>query len=90
MKFFRAKLDTSHFDFEAFGETKERAKAALVAGMKKHAKEYRMSAAEAKVFLSEYTEEGGDICVYAVELGAAFRDCEPLTTSPGFNKLTRG
>ena len=72
MRFYHATLDTSHFHFDAFGETEGEAQEAMRGGWEAHA-----SAFSATDTFADVTE---DVQIVAVEMGAAYRDGdgEPL------------
>jgi hypothetical protein len=67
----RARLDTRNFTFEGYGVDKGTARAVLVAGLERHAQEYRIPA----VWWSEYRE---DIYLTYISAGVAYRDGEAL------------
>jgi hypothetical protein len=67
----RARLETRNFEFEAFGYSKDQAKAALVAGLAKHAKQHRLPWDWFKLEDVQFSEIG---------TGLAYRDREPLLT----------
>lgn len=41
MKIYKAYYESRNFDFEAFAETEAKARALLLAGLKKHGKQYK-------------------------------------------------
>jgi len=64
---FRATLETRSFHFEAFGSDHDSAWAALVQGLKRHGKQYRIAA-------DWFGEFIGDIEVTELALDVAYRD----------------
>jgi hypothetical protein len=69
---YRARLQTGHFDFEAYGSTEADARAALDQGFAEHARQYRMSV---ETFRSNFAD---DVEIQSIELGHAYRDRELL------------
>jgi hypothetical protein len=69
---YRAQLETRNFDFEAYGETAEKAALTLREGCRKHVTEYRLIQAD---FDEVY---GPEIRVMPIALGQCYRDREPL------------
>ena len=68
----KARLNTTNFCFEAYGSTAEKAKAALIAGLKNHAKQYGIERANWWV---EWEEE---IYMTPIKLNTAYRDSEQI------------
>lgn len=64
-----ARLESENFSFEAYGETEPRAIEALVGGLRRHAREYGISAD---------WFEGYEASVRPVRLGACYRDREDV------------
>lgn len=75
---YRAAVSTSHFEFEAYGATEDDAIQALLIGYRRHHAEYP----EAERSLMRDLVIGGDVHVYLVEEGNAYRDQEPLPMKP--------
>lgn len=67
MKIIRATLETRNFYFEAYAESKEQARAALIDGLKRHASAYKLSKDWFSADEIEYRE---------FELGNAYRETE--------------
>lgn len=63
----RATLDTKNFSFEAYGQNRADACAALIEGLNRHAATYQLSA---DWFCS------GDIEYFEIQIGRAYRDSE--------------
>jgi len=68
----KARLNTTNFCFEAYGSTADKARAALIAGLKTHAKQYRI---ERPDWWVEWEEE---IYITPIQLNAAYRDSEQI------------
>ena len=70
MKIYRAYYDSRHFHFEAYAETKKKAHAILLAGLKEHGKQYNCE--------PDWFMYGDSDCIDVVEyvLGKAYRDCD--------------
>lgn len=69
MTFWQASLDTRNFSFEAFGDTHDSAWGALVQGLKRHGKTYKIE----DTWFGEYLPE---INVREIKLGTAYRGPE--------------
>jgi hypothetical protein len=69
MKFYRASYDSRNFCFEAYAATQAEAHAILLAGLKKHGKQYKC---EPDWFM--FGDADG-IEVVEYEVGKAYRDC---------------
>jgi len=67
----KARMDTEHFTFEAYGDTKFAARRALVGGLLRHAEEYRIP----DIWWSHYRD---DIQFTQITAGVAYRDGEEL------------
>ena len=67
----KARLDTTNFCFEAYGSTIDGAKAALIAGLKNHAKQYGISP-------DWWSESACDIYTTPIQLNSAYRDDEQI------------
>lgn len=74
MTFFRAEISTRHFDFEAYGATAEEARVALHRGLLRHKCAYMPGVAS----ILDAREMADDATVYAIEIGQAYRDREPI------------
>lgn len=72
---FKAGLETRHFSFEAYGETKESAKAAIEAGLLAHAKHYRLAP-------DWWRDDENDITFDELHVGMCMRDGEILSCAP--------
>jgi hypothetical protein len=68
MKIYKAYYDSRNFSFEAFAETKAKAHAILLAGLKEHGKQYNCE--------PDWFMYGDSDCIEVVEyvLGKAYRD----------------
>ncbi len=71
MKITRARLETRHFTFEAFGESEPHAIAALQSGLNRHAEQYRLPAGWWHIMRE-------DVFCTEIELGACYRDNEQM------------
>lgn len=69
MKFYRARYESTNFEFEGFAHTKEQAVATLKRGLKLHTKQYDLEK-------DWYTPD--DINVDAFEFGVPYRDYETI------------
>lgn len=69
----QASLETRHFTFEAYGDSRAKALKALSRGLERHAVEYRIP-------LDWWHEMEEDIMVRDIDLEVAYRDREPLRT----------
>jgi hypothetical protein len=69
---YRARLETEHFQFEAFAERENQALAALKRGFSTHARQYRIADPD---WWRLYED---DIVVECITLGVATRDHEEL------------
>lgn len=65
-----AKYVSRHFEFEAFGETKTGAKAALLLGLKHHRNQYNIP--------NDNWYDDEDIVLREVTLGVGYRDQERI------------
>ncbi len=63
---FRAYLDTGNFEFEAYGEGEDEARAILRAALIRHAKEYGLSA--------DWFGPSDELSVLKINMGCAYRD----------------
>lgn len=68
--FWIASLRTRHFNFEAFGGSREEADRAMGAGIREHCRQYRTPEME---FRELYRPE-----IREVKCGTAYRDREPI------------
>ena len=73
MKIARARLDTSHFSFEAFAPDEESARIMLARTWMAHCNEYGGRAD--RNYLSKYQD---DIMVDVIEMDAGYRDNEKI------------
>lgn len=69
-----ATLDTSHFTFQAVGRDREEAEAAMVAGFRRHCREY--TGAD-RAFMRNAIIDG-EVRFAEIPIGGAARDGEPL------------
>lgn len=67
----KARLDTTNFCFEAYGSTIAGARAALIDGLKTHARQYGIDT-------DWWSECQGDIYTTPIQLNRAYRDDEPI------------
>lgn len=75
MTIFQASLHTRHFDFDAFGESKEAATSALIEGLRLHGVQYNLEIGWWMVgFEGAPTDEIFEYCDF--EVGRAYRDKE--------------
>jgi hypothetical protein len=65
----KAWYDSRNFEFEAYGETPEGAKATLIKGLRKHGKQYNC---EPNWWYAD------DICVLRYDLDTPFRDRDTI------------
>lgn len=70
----RAKLETRHFTFDAYGETEEEALAVLKNAWDDTHRRHYPSAAP-----FDEAVEDGDVCFYPIELFACYRDGEKIS-----------
>ena len=74
MTFFRAELSTRHFDFEAYGATAEEARVELHRGLLRLKCAYMPGVAS----ILDARQMADDATVYAIEIGQAYYDREPI------------
>jgi hypothetical protein len=70
MTIWLASVDTEHFTFEGYGETRSDAMAALGRAFARHAEQYRLASDWARPHEATYRE---------IELGAGYRDRHKIT-----------
>jgi hypothetical protein len=70
---FRAYFDSRHFEFEAYGSTREKAIAALKKGLSAHGRNCR------DITSNWWKEYGEDINCYEINLNHAYRDRSEIT-----------
>jgi len=70
MVVYRASIETRNFDFEGFGVDAEQARAALIAGLVVHGREYRLAP-------DWFEDMTGDIEEHSFHAGAAYRRGNP-------------
>ena len=75
MTFYRSKLDTTNFSFDAYGQTEAEAIKHMKRGLRKHAEQYRIP--------SDWWLEWEDsICTIEVGFGGCYRDNSPILEKP--------
>ena len=77
-KIFRGELDTRHFTFEAYGNTKKEAIDTLIKCCKKHCKQYKCSWVEFKSHCLPSDESEWEDMVYEIKIGVFYRDKEKI------------
>ncbi len=73
MKIVMAAYDSRNFSFEAFGVDEAQARAAFGRGLREHGRQYRGDVSEDWI-----AEAERDVSIRMVELGACYRDGEPV------------
>ena len=66
---FQASIDTRHFSFEAYGETEAEALAALLAGLDRHAVQYRIEPGFVSI---------DHATIRQIAMGVCYRDRAPI------------
>ena len=68
---YKALFQSTHFSFEAYGETKAVAIASLKLGLTRHAKQYEIEP-------DWWSDCEGDIYTVEIELGSCYRDNDKI------------
>ena len=70
--YYRARLDTRHFEFEAFDVTADAARRAMFRAVKRHSNQYNVPAGP---MIREYCN---DVIIDEIRIGFAYRDHSPV------------